>query len=103
MAVLRKLPSQGIIDLMAGTLDFYVYHPVTCQGEGIPCVRTWPRYDETHMTQASIDQRAAFGYVNTMWRDLSIEVQEAWNDLAGQSSKTGKDLAIRGYINGDTL
>lgn len=103
MARLTKLPTQGIIDMMAGTLDFYVYHPVTCQGPGIPCVRTWPRYDPTHMTQASIDKRADFGYVNTMWRELSPVVQQAWNEMAGPTSKTGKDLSIRGYINAETL
>ncbi|MBA7641490.1 hypothetical protein ES703_49173 [subsurface metagenome] len=103
MTVLRKLPSKGVISMLAGTLDFYVYHPVTCQGPGIPCVRTWPRYDPHRMTQASIDQRAAFGYVNTTWKELSPEVQQAWIDMAGQSSVTGKDLSIRGYINGDTL
>ncbi len=103
MTVLRKLPSKGVISMLAGALDFYVYHPVSCTEPGIPCVRTWPRYDRNKMTQASIDQRPAFGYVNVMWSELSPEVQQAWIDMAGGSSVTGKDLSIRGYINGDTL
>lgn len=103
MARLTKLPTQGIIDMMAGTLDFYVYHPVSCTPPGIPCCRKWPRYDETHMTEAAKAARIPFGYVNTMWAELSLVVKQAWNEMAGQTSKTGKDLSIRGYLNAETL
>lgn len=103
MVVLRTLPSQGIIDMMAGTLDFYVYHPVSCQGEGVPCVRKWPIYTESRMSQAAKDARIPFGYVSTMWNELDQVVQQAWRDMAGQTALTGKDLSVRGYLNGEML
>lgn len=103
MAKLTQLPTQAVIDGLAGVLDFYVYHPVACQGEGVPCVRKWPTYTESRMTQAAKDARIPFGYVNTTWNDLDLAVQQAWNDMAGQTALTGKDLSVRGYLNGDSL
>lgn len=103
MAVLRKLPSKAVIDMLAGTLDFYVYHPVSCQGQGIPCVRKWPTYYEERMTEASKAMRPVFGYVNQMWRELSPEVRAAWERMASMTGPTAKDLSIRGYINGELI
>lgn len=99
MAKITHLPSQAIIDGLAGVLDFYVYHPVSCQGEGIPCVRKWPRYDESHMTQAAKDARVPFAYIATKWKTLPPYIQQAYIDMASQSSLTGKDMMIRLYLN----
>ena len=103
MVVLLKLPSKGVIDLMAGTLDFYVYHPVSCQGPGVPCVRKWPTFSESRMTQAAKDARIPFGYVSAMWNELDQVVQQAWRDMASMTALTCKDLSVRGYLNGEML
>lgn len=103
MVRLANLPSQGVIDGLSGVVDFYVYHPSGEEGKGVPCARSWPRYDESVMTAASKEQRAPFAYVNQRYRDLSPTVLEAWHQMASMTGLTPRDLATRAYINGDRL
>ena len=90
---LDALPAQSIIDGLKGVLDFYNH-------KGINCVRTWPRSPGHRRAPAVEAQWAAFGYAASEWKNLSPQVQQAYNDLAQGTAYTGREWFMRGYITG---
>lgn len=93
MAKLLRMPSQAIIDLFAGVIDFYLW-------KGIPCARAWPRYKPRTPSPIELANQQAFAYVNQQWASLDIAIKEQWNAMAGGTHLTGKDLSVRAYLKG---
>jgi len=103
MAKIAVLPAQAIIDGFKGKLDYYVHHQ-SCDPEvgmrGVPCVRSWPR-SPGHRRSPSVEATwPAFTYAVKNWHNLSDEVRQAYNDMAGAGALTGRDLYTRSYIKG---
>jgi len=93
MAVLQQLPEQEIIDGFKGVIDFYLWN-------GIPCARKWPTYRPRIPSPQEQASRDAFAYANSQWTLLSPEVKAQWNQMAGGTGLTGKDLSVRAYMQG---
>lgn len=93
MAKLAVMPHQAIIDGFKGTVDFYVYM-------GIPCARAWPKSPGKQRSPAVMAQWPAFAYAAGEWRNLSVAVQDAYNQLATNSGLSGKDMFTRAYLAG---
>jgi len=93
MAIIRRLPSQGIIDGFKGTLDFYVYM-------GISVVRAWPKSPGKNRSEPVQAQWPAWSYAAKEWTNLSPAVQDAYRTLAGTSGLSGRDMFTRSYLAG---
>ncbi len=93
MAIIKRLPSQAIIDGFKGTLDYYV-----CMG--IPCVRMWPRSPGKNRTAAVKAQWPAWTTASREWSNLSPAVQDAYRTLATNSGLSGRDMFTRAYLTG---
>lgn len=91
MAVITKMPSKAIISGFKGTLDFYVHM-------GQACVRSWPRSPGRNRAPAVQARWAAFAWAATNWKNLSLEVQEAYNQMAVSTYMTGKDIFMKTFI-----
>jgi len=91
MAKLKKLPGINIINGFKGVIDFYVWM-------GIACVRKWPRSPGHFRAPAVEAQWPAFTWAASNWKNLSLEVKDAYNQMAVSTNLTGKDLFIKGYI-----
>lgn len=81
---------------MKGVVDYYVYM-------GIPCARSWPRSPGHDRAPAVQAQWPAFTWAASNWSELSLEVKQAYNQLAVGTNMTGKDLFMKSFIKGDTL
>lgn len=95
MAKVEAMPSRAVIDGLRGKIDFYRWN-------GIACVRKWPRFKPTSMTEASKAHQPAFRYISQSTPLLSSEVVESWRWLADQSNLTWRDWLTRAYL-GATL
>lgn len=93
MAVLDVLPEQQIIDGFKGVLDFYLW-------KGIPVARKWPVWMPRIPTPTEATNQQAFSYINKLWKDLPPNIKQTWNDMASDTSLTGKDLSVRAYMQG---
>lgn len=93
MATLRRMPHQVIIDLFAGTLDFYYW-------KGIPCVRKWPVWKPRPPTPPELANQQSFSYINKAWAALPPNIKRQWNSMASGTHLTGKDLMVRSYMKG---
>lgn len=93
MATLKQMPHQSIIDGFKGVLDFYEW-------KGIPCVRKWPVWKPRDPTPPEKVNQDAFSYINKAWKALPANIKTAWNDMARQTSLTGKDHYVRAYMTG---
>ena len=103
MAKLTKLPDRSIIDGLKGTLDFYTLHLNPTLSEGIPCCRSWPRFDPDKLTAASKAAAATFGAISSLLKSLPDNLVEAYRLQASGTRLTWRDLAIRSYLNGDMV
>lgn len=101
MAKLTALPEQSIINMLAGTIDFYVFN--ACNGRGIPCARRWPHYDPSAYAGASVEARKPFGYTNTVLKSVPENLREAYREMADGTSLTWRDMLTRCYLNGDLV
>ena len=88
MAKLTKMPSQAIISLFAGTLDFYVW-------KGIPCVRTWPRKPQMPRAPAVKTAYELFGYFATELSATPANILARSQALAVGTAWTWRDLRYR--------
>jgi len=93
MAKLLAMPEQAIIDGFKGTLDFYYW-------KGIPCVRKWPTWRPYTFSQEQRDNQAAFAYISHLWSVMDPTIKALWIEMAGGTSLTGRDMAIRSYLKG---
>jgi len=93
MAVITRMPHQGIISGFKGILDFYYWM-------GIPCVRTWPRKVGTNRALPVTKTWSAFSYCAKEWKNLSPEVQQSYVDFAGPGGLSGRDCFMRAYLKG---
>lgn len=96
MAKLTALPGQGIIDGLKGTIDFYYWM-------GIPVARSWPSSPGHDRAPAVEAQWPAFTWAAKNWINLAPEIKEAYNRMASETNLTGKDLFVKGYINGEHI
>ena len=85
------MPGQAIINGFKGTLDYYVWM-------GIACVRSWPRSPGHDRAPAVEAQWPAFTYAAKTWAKLSLEVKQAYNQMAVSTNLTGKDLFVKSFI-----
>lgn len=93
MTKLAALPDKKIIDSLKGVLDFYVYL-------GIPCVRTWPRYDPRRYPPTVIPPQDDFRYINQAVAELPDYIIAAYKEQAGGTRLAWKDVAVRCYLAG---
>ncbi len=93
MAIIKRLPSRGIIDGFKGTLDYYIW-------KGIVCVRSWPKSPGKNRSAPVQAQWPAFTYAAGEWSNLSQVVQDAYNRLAEGSGLSGRDMFTRAYLTG---
>ena len=96
MAVLTQLPGLNIINGMRGKIDYYMW----C---GIPCARLWPRSPGHNRAPAVKARWPAFTWAASNWNELSLEVKQAYNQLAVSTKMTGRDIFMKSFIKGDTL
>lgn len=93
MARLTALPHQAIIDGFKGVVDFYIHR-------GIPCARSWPKSPGRNRSEAVRAGWLPFAYASQEWKNLSPEVQAAYNELATNSGLSGRDMQVRAYLTG---
>lgn len=93
MVVLKKLPSQAIVDGFKGTVDFYMYKDTAC-------ARSWPRYYPRDPTAPERANQDAFAYVNQVARDLPVFIVDQYKRMAASTPFSWKDLIVRAYISG---
>ena len=84
---------QKIIDGFRGVIDFYYYM-------GIPCARAWPKSPGKSRNDNVRRQWPIFTTAASLWREISPEVRQAYEDMAAVTNLTGKDMFFRGYISG---
>lgn len=93
MAIIREMVAQKIIDGFRGVIDFYFYM-------GIPCARAWPRKPTFKRNPNVQAQWPVFTTAAALWRELSPEIRQTYEDMAAVTNLTGKDMFFRGYISG---
>ena len=93
MAIIKEMVGKKVIDGFRGVIDYYYYM-------GVPCARKWPRSQGKSQTPASIAQWPIFSNAAKLWKELSPEVRQAYEDMAVTTNLTGKDMFFRGYISG---
>ena len=93
MAILREMVGLKVIRGFRGVIDFYF-----CRG--IPCARKWPRKPTRVRIPSVREQWPIFINAAKLWRELSPEVRQAYEDMAVPANLTGKDMFFRGYISG---
>lgn len=96
MVRLTRMPAQAIVDYFHGTVDFYYWL-------GIPCARKWPHWVKRQATGPEKANQNAFAHVNRMWGQLPEYIKEMYRQMAASTSVTGKDIYVRGYMNGKHL
>lgn len=93
MAKLTVLPELAIIDMMKGTIDYYVH-------DGIPCARKWPASPGHKRAPAVEAQWDAFSYATKLWNYQSEEIHQAYAETAAGTNLSGRDLSQKAYISG---
>ncbi len=93
MAVLKEMVGLKVIRGFRGVIDFYY-----CRG--VPCARRWPKKPSHIRAPAVREQWTAFKEAAELWKQLSPEVIQAYEDMAQPSNLTGRDMFFRGYISG---
>lgn len=93
MAIIKAMVGQKVIDGFKGVIDFYF-------NMGIPCARSWPKSPGKSRSAPVMAQWPIFSEAARLWRQLSPEVKEAYNEMAAVTNLTGKDMFFRGYISG---
>lgn len=96
MAKLAALPETAIISGYKGTLDFYYWR-------GIPTCRAWPRSPGHQRAAAVKAQWPIFTAAAREWPLLSKFVQDAYRKMASGSTLSGRDMAIKMYINAQSI
>lgn len=94
MAKLNSMPSQAIVDSLAGVVDFYLWR-------GIPVARKWPRATDIARTPNEQLASAKFAYINQTAHEVPLNLQTLYSELAEASSLTWKDWLTRLYLSGD--
>ena len=95
MAKLNAMPSQAIVDGLAGCVDFYLWR-------GIPCARKWPRCTAIPRTTGEQLAAAEFAYINKQAKNVPPNIQATYIELAAASSLTWKDWLTRLYLSGSS-
>lgn len=93
MTKLDKLPDQEKIDQFKGTIDYYLW-------KGIPVARRWPKWQPRESTPAEASNQAAFKYINQIFQSLPPVIQDAYRQMAAQTTRTNKDVAVSLYMMG---
>lgn len=95
MTKLDKLPDQEKIDQFKGKIDFYLW-------KGIPVARRWPKWEPRGSTPAEASNQAAFRYINQIFQSLPPVIKDAYRQMAAQTTRTNKDVAVSLYMMGAT-
>lgn len=66
-------------------------------------MRKWPRSPGHNRAPAVQAQWTPFTTAVRLWPTLSLEVKEAYNQMAVTTNLTGRDIFIKSYINKDHL
>lgn len=90
MAKLTRLPDPETIDMLKGTIDFFVTR-------GINCARSWPRYDSSHYPPSVQIEWASFTYINKLASLLDTSVRRLLLQLASGTRYTWKDFLMVFY------
>lgn len=85
--------ARKVIDGFRGVIDFYFYM-------GIPCARSWPKSPGKSRNANVIRQWPVFTTAAKLWREISPEIRQAYEDMAAVTNLTSKDMFFRGYISG---
>jgi hypothetical protein len=96
MAKLEALPELSIISGLKGTLDYYVWM-------GIPVCRAWPSSPGKKRAAAVEAQWPVFKAATQLWNTLDPSVQDAYNKMASGSTLSGRDVAVKMYINAKSI
>lgn len=93
MVRLDKLPEQAIIDGFKGDIDFYLW-------KGVPCARKWPVYRPRSPYPGEAVNQGAFAYINRLWAQLPVQIQDLYRAMAVGTPLTGKDIFVMAYMKG---
>jgi len=93
MAKLTVMPQLAIIDGLKGKIDFYLWM-------GIPVARSWPRSPGHDRAPAVEAAWIPFSYAASHWKNLSLEIKQAYFDMAQNTGLTARDMFTRSYISG---
>lgn len=88
MATLDKMPSQDVIGILAGIIDFYEW-------KGIPCARRWPRKPKMPRSPAVQQSAYWFGYFATQFSDTPTNIIDRATELSEGTAWTWRDLRYR--------
>lgn len=90
MAKLTRLPDPETIDMLKGSIDFFITN-------GIPCARSWPRYDASHYPPSVQVEWASFAYINKLASEIHPSVRALLENLATGTRYTWKDFLLVFY------
>ena len=93
MVILKEMVAIKVIRGFRGVIDFYYYM-------GIPCARAWPKSPGKIRNVNVMRQWPAFKQAADLFKQLSPEVRQAYEDMAMVTNLTGKDMFFRGYLSG---
>jgi hypothetical protein len=96
MAKIAAMPDRTTIDGLKGTLDFYVHR-------GIPCVRSWPRWQLKVRSPAVQATAANFAAVASVLKLACPEVIAAAKWMATGTLLTWKDVYTSILLGGTYL
>lgn len=76
--------------MLKGSLDFFITN-------GIPCARSWPRYDASHYPPSVQLEWASFSYINKLASEIHPSVRVLLSTLAQGTRYTWKDFLMVFY------
>ena len=86
------MPSQAIVDRLAGAVDFYYW-------KGIPVARKWPHWPARVPLPDEKASQNLFAYASKMWKFLPEFLKANYRLMATSSPVTGRDIFTRAYMN----
>lgn len=84
------MPDPDTIDMLKGTIDFFVTR-------GINCARSWPRYDASHYPPSVQIEWGSFAYINQLASEIHPSVRDLLSNLATGTRYTWKDFLLVFY------
>jgi len=93
MAIIKAMVAQKVIDGFKGVIDFYFYM-------GVPCARAWPKKPSQIRNANVRAQWPVFTTAAKLWREISPELRQAYEQMTVGTNLTAKDMFFRGYISG---
>jgi len=93
MAKIKTMVADEVISGFKGKLDYYVH-------DGQACVRAWPRSPGRKRAPAVEAQWPLFSKVASLWKEVPLDIQQAYEQMASNTGLSGRDMFTRSYLSG---